>query len=212
MAGGVLLFACSPGASGVTYTFSKITDNGPVNVASQFTMDVTDYGSGKVLFSFQNSGPIASSITGVYFDDGTLLGLSGLIDKNDGVGGNPGVDFSPGGSPPNLPAGMSITPSFQTTPSFLANSESPVAPNGINPGEWLGVIFTLQSGKTFNDTVSALNNQDLRVGLHVQAIGNGYSDSFVSTVGSVPDGASTLVLLGLATLGVEALRRRFCKA
>jgi hypothetical protein len=38
-----------------------------------------------------NSGPLASSITDVYFDDGALLRIAGLIDADDGVGGMLGL-------------------------------------------------------------------------------------------------------------------------
>ena len=48
----------------------------------------------QVLFTFANSGPEASSITDVYFDDGALLGLAGLIDADDGTGGLAGVDYT----------------------------------------------------------------------------------------------------------------------
>ena len=50
-----------------------------------------------MLFEFFNAGPAHSSITDVYFDDGTLLGIAGLIDADDGTLGpmaDPDVDFS----------------------------------------------------------------------------------------------------------------------
>jgi hypothetical protein len=40
-----------------------------------------------VNFLFTNQGPLASSITDVYFDDGTLLGIAGVTNFS-------GVDFS----------------------------------------------------------------------------------------------------------------------
>ena len=61
---------------------------------AQLSVAISDAGGGLVLFHFMNSGPAASSITDVYFDDGSLLAIAGLIDADDGVGGDPGVDFT----------------------------------------------------------------------------------------------------------------------
>ena len=103
-----LLFASSSQA--LTLGFGCITNNDPTNCAigeAQLSVEVIDLGS-QVQFDFMNSGAIDSSIADVYFDDGTLAGIATLIDADDGIGGDPGVDFSEGASPSNLPAGASI--------------------------------------------------------------------------------------------------------
>lgn len=195
-------------ASALPIQFGCITGNLAGDCAigeAQLAVELTDLGSGQVLFTFSNSGPAASSITGVYFDDGTLLGIAGLIDSDDdalGSFGDPGVDFSQGASPPDLPGGNTV--GFQTTAGFLADSDPPVQPNGVNPLQTLGVVFDLQFGGTFADVVSELVSGELRIGIHVQGFASGGSESFVNV--PVPE-PGTALLLG-AGLGLLGLRRR----
>ena len=150
----------SSSASAFTLGFSCITNNSAPDCASgeaQLSVDVTDLGGGQVLFDFMNAGPDASSITDIYFDDGTLLGIAGLVDADDnalGYYGDSGVDFSPGATPGNLPGGNTI--GFVTTTDFLADSDPAVQPNGVNPGEMLEIVFNLQPLGTFADVLSEL--------------------------------------------------------
>jgi hypothetical protein len=192
-------------------SFNNITNNNPGDAAigeSQLFVDVTPYGTNQVLFTFGNTGPYASSICDVYFDDGTLLEMASLIDADDGVGGDSNVDFTQSASPPDLPGGNNVTPPFITTAGFLADSDPEVQPNGVNPGESLGIIFNLQTGGTFSDVLAELGSGDLRIGIHVQGYASGGSESFVN---SIPD-ATTLFLLGSACLiGFAGLRRKYRK-
>jgi len=71
-----------------TYGFYNITNNNPTNAATgeeQLFVDVAN-GNNQVTFRFRNEGPSPCSITDVYFDDGTLLELIGIIDVDDGIG------------------------------------------------------------------------------------------------------------------------------
>lgn len=190
------------------YGFTRITNNSAANatVAGQFAVEVTDAGADQVLFRFSNSGPLDSSITRVYFDDGVLDSIAGLFDAENG--GSPGVNFSEGASPGNLPAGNSIVPPFDATVTLSASSDPPVQPNGVNPGEWLGVLFNLQDGKGFADVINAMDlgvsdpgsSDSLRVGIHVQGFADGSSESFVH----VPAPAALLLgMLGLSAAGVR---------
>lgn len=193
-------------ASAIPIGFGCITGNSPADCATgvaQLSVDVTPFGLGQVLFTFSNAGPAASSIADVYFDDGTLLGIASLIDADEN-GGNPGVDFSLGAAPPNLPGGNLV--GFVATAGFSADSDPPVQPNGVNPLETLGVVFNLLPGKTFADTIAALTNgQDLRIGIHVQGFAGGGSESFVNL--PVPE-PGTALLLGLGLAALAGARRR----
>jgi hypothetical protein len=214
------LFVTVPQAKAISYSFLNVTANNVANAAagvSQLGVDVTaGPGANQVLFTFKNVGATAMSITDVYFDDGTLLGIASLIESA-------GVAFTQGGSPPNLPGGTGIN--FNTTAGFLADSDSPsVAANGVNPGETLGVIFNLIGGQTFADTINAINlslaspgvdvTGGLRIGIHVQAFGDGGSEAFINggpTPGGgttpVPDGGATVALLGLGMAALGLSRR-----
>ncbi len=197
-AAGVL--TASAQATVTTYNFGCITNSTAANAAAgtaQLWVDVESLPSpSQVAFTFHNAGPLPCSITDIYFDDGTLLGIASIVNSA-------GVDFSQGASPPNLPGGNSISPAFQTTAGFLADSNPPAQPNGVNPGEWVKITFNLISGQTYSDAISALNTpgDHLRIGIHVQGFSNGGSESFVNNVPA----PGSLALLAVAPL---AARRR----
>jgi hypothetical protein len=202
-----LMFALSASyANAAFFIFNQITENGSSSVESQLFVDVTAKGTEQVQFSFRNVGPVESSITDVYFDDGSLLGISSLIDKDDGVGGHSGVDFSRGANPPDLPGGDQI--GFHVTAGFLADSDAPVSHNGVNPEEWLGILFNIQNGRSFDDVLSELRGGSIRIGLHVQAIDGGRSESFVNDPTPVPIPAA-IWLMAPGLLGLAVLRKKF---
>ena len=192
----------APARADLTLNFGAITANDVGDVAileSQLFVDVSDGGGGQVLFTFRHEGPEASSITDVYFDDGTLLGIASLIDADDGVGGDPGVDFSEGASPPDLPGGGSLNPPFEVTAGFLADSDPPVQPDGVNPGESLGILFDLQAGGAFGDVIDELLDGSLRIGIRVQGFDSEGSESAVAFIPA--PGAAVLAMIGLGMVG-----------
>jgi len=192
-----LLILSVPANAQVTYSFESITNNSTTNAAigeSQLFADVSDAGGGQVLFTFRNIGPEASSITDVYFDDEALLSMVA-------INNSAGVQFSQDATPSNLPGGNGITPSFVTTPGFSADSDPPAQPNGVNPSESLGIKFNLQSGSTYNDVLSGLDDGSLRIGIHVQGFADGGSESFVND-GVIPaPGAVLLASFGMLCVG-----------
>lgn len=198
-------------ADSITYGFYGLTWNSAGDVAigvSQLSVKISSIQTDptQVLFTFLNSGSDASSITDVYFDDGALLGIASIV-------GSQGVSFSQGASPGNLPGGQEI--GFSVTSGFLADSDSPAQPNGVNPGEWLQIYFNLVQNKTYADVITAIElaaqnpGEDveggLRIGIHVQGFTSGGSESFVNRV---PDGGLTAAMLGLGVLGVGYMARR----
>ncbi|WP_372521447.1 hypothetical protein [Sulfuricaulis sp.] len=201
-----LVFATAP-AKAATLSFFCITNNlaGDCAIgASQMTVTVSDPGAGQALFLFKNlAGGSAASITDVYFDDGTLLALSTITN-------GPGVSFSEDATPPNLPGGNNISPPFQTAKGFSADSNPPVQPNGVNPGEWLRIYFSLQSGSTFNDVINELGDGRLRIGIHVQGFSSSGSESFVNVPVPVPVPAAVWLFgSGLVSLTVIGRRKKF---
>ena len=195
-------------AGAATLGFDCITNNNIGNCAigeSQLTVDVTDVGSGKIQFSFYNTGSEQSTISEVYFDDGTLLGIAGLIDADDGSGGDSGVDFSQGANPPDLPGGNTLTPPFQVTAGFLADADNPAPKWGVSPGEWLGIVFDLQAGGTFADVLTELGTGELRIGIHVINFASGGSESFVNSPVPVP---AAVWLFGSGLVGLAGIARR----
>ena len=184
--------------------FYNISANNVTNAATgetQLSVTVSPFGA-QAKFLFSNSGPIACSIADVYFDDGSLLGIASIIN-------GPGVNFSQGASPPNLPAGNNATPPFETTAGFLADSDAPVQPNGVNPGEILEIIFDLQGTQTIDDVYDELETGALRIGIHVQGFPNGGSESFINNSPNSNPGSNpivpepgTLLLLGSGLAGL----------
>jgi hypothetical protein len=176
------------------FTFYSITDNDPSGYAqfvgeSQLFMDVTLLSMGQVSLVFTNAGPAVSSVSRIYFDYNPQLSLS-LVAINDGSG----VDYDANPTnPKTLPSGNNQMEAFISDLAFSSDNPSPH--KGINPYESLELILSYNDSYDF---LESLQNEDLRVGLHVISLG-GYSESFVNTI---PEPATAPLLL----LGTVALR------
>ncbi len=172
-----------------------------------FTLTVTDEGSHKVGFKFDNSSTATSSITDIYFDTYPNSGLlnTGNVTITNGLG----VSFSKGASPTTLPGGAELTPKFDKTPEYSADSDSPVSHNGINPNEWLKLVFTLEDNRGIDDVIAEIaaggstTEENLRIGIHIQGLPNDDSVSAINCTQPQPiPEPATICLLGLGALSL----------
>jgi hypothetical protein len=214
--------------AGQIYPFVQVTSNGNVSIASQLTVEVLGTGDAKlahygvnlsgnqVLFVFANNVGTSSSITDVFFQDGTLLDMAYV--KNSS-----GVAFAQP-SAVSLPGGYGLNPPFVTTKHFSADSDAPFVPNGVNSAsEWLGIVFDLKNNQNLADVIAAMNNwkysdtgfnkvdpnaPSLRIGVYVQGI-NGSRRQGESFINKVPEPSLVLLLgLGLGAVSLAARRRK----
>ena len=133
------------------------------------------------------------TITTLFFEDAGGL----LIAPSFNAAGSIGIinyTLQAGG---NLPGGNNI--GFDTL--FAFKSARPPVVNGVDPNETASFLF---EGSSYVDVMAALNSGDIRIGAHVQQIGECAEDS-ASFVTQVPEPGTTLLAL-LGTLLV--LRRR----
>lgn len=150
------------------------------------------------------------TLTDIYVTgtDGLLV-LPGTITAQ-----SPGVSFSIGASPPNLPVG----PVYDFYATAGADSNAPVMKNGVSgAGEYVSWTFALQSGASYQDVTNALNAGTLRIGALVPGTSGG-SSSFINSCGmgascsqtpTVPLPASLWLMVGaLGSLGWVARRGR----
>jgi hypothetical protein len=120
-------------------------------------------------------------ISKVLFDDNGYLSAPSANVSNIGE-----VAFSGGAGNDRLPQGGN---NFTTDYAFSRNTGDGNA-WGIQAGESLGLSFT----GDYNLVISALNSGDLKLGLHVQSLPNGQSDSYISS-GNTQDTPEPLTML-----------------
>jgi len=183
---GVAALSALSAAPASAFTFSNITGGDTPGDAyvNSFTFDVVNDGP-LVLFKINNSGdPRASSmfISKVLFDDNRYLSNPSVNIGNVGR-----VDFIGGAGNDQLPQGGN---NFTTDYAFSRETGAGNA-WGIQAGESLGVSFVAN----YNNVMTALSDGTLRLGLHVQALPNGASDSYISSNGNTQDTPEPLTML-----------------
>jgi hypothetical protein len=193
------------------YGFDCISTS-PVNCAigeSTLNVEVTAGPAlDEVTFTFTNTDTSGSSITDVYFDDGSLLAIANITESS-------GVSFTQGAAPKSLPGGSPYN--WNSSKDFSADSDAPTYNNGVNdPSEWLAVTFTLQGGQGLQDVIDAINlglanpgvdvTGGLRIGMHVQGYANGGSISLINGT-EVPVPAAAW-LFGSALLSIAGIKHR----
>jgi hypothetical protein len=179
----LLAVACVAAVSAVSaapasaFNFSNIAGGDPVGdaYANNFGFTLDNQGGLAVFNIFNFGNPSANNmfIAGVFFDDNGYLSSSSAPWVNVSNVGE--VAFSGGASNAQLPQGGK---SFSTDYAFFSNNGAGNA-FGIQGGEKLGLTFAAN----YNNVLAALNSGELKIGLHVQALPNGASDSYISSNG-----------------------------
>jgi hypothetical protein len=121
-------------------------------------------------------------ISKVFFDDNNNY-LSGPSVNFSNIGQ---VAFIGGANNDQLPQGGN---DFTTDYSF--SRVGPGNEYAIQAGEKLGVSFVAN----YNNVLAALNDGTLKIGLHVQALPNGASDSYISSSGNTENTPEPLTML-----------------
>ena len=183
---GVAAVSAVSAAPAWAFNFSNIAGGDTPGDAyvNSFSFDVFNLGS-SVLFNIINSGDAAAPsmfISKVLFDDNGYLSAPSANVSNIGE-----VAFTGGPGNDRLPQGGN---SFTTDYAFSSNNGRGNA-WGVQAGESLTVRFT----GNYNNVIYALNSGALRLGLHVQALPNDRSDSYISSPGNTQDTPEPLTML-----------------
>jgi hypothetical protein len=173
-----------------------------VRPAEAYTVTLRQLGSNVVA-----NGSGAINLTGLTFQGSTFGTITGIRANTGSIGTGPlaqlNFDFYTGFTGPT---------SFGSGASFLPNTGS---------GDFVGIfglagqIFVPQgyvSGHALTDSMTFNNatfaSLGVTPGTYVWSWGGGANQNIMLQIGAVPDGGTTVSLLGCALLGLAALRRK----
>ncbi len=212
IASGAVAIASMNAQSASAFTFGNIqASNASEQVGDPFVgsfrFDVVSNGANSVLFKIFNNNNAAVSgtnffIGGVYFNQGATGLLSSMAISSANTSSS-GVSFGVDRNAQNFAQGNKINFNSAFSAGFSGG-----AANGVNGGEFLGLTFN----GNLSNVVAALNSGALQVGLHVQGLPNGASDSFASGIpsggpsGEVPE--PTTMLGSALALGLFAKMKK----
>ena len=170
---GVAALSAISAAPASAFNFSNIPGGATAGDAYNGNFGFTlESQGGSVLFNIFNFGNAAAPnafISGVYFDDNGYLSAPFSDDVNN-VGE---VAFSGGSSGAQLPQSGN---NFSTDYAFFSDNGSGNV-KGVQANEKLGLSF----GGNYTNILAALTDGTLKIGIHVQSLPNGQSDSYVSS-------------------------------
>ncbi len=186
--GMVVIGTCSVVTYGAaTFGFTNVSASTPADAAigqAQFFMDLLDESARQVRFDFRNTGPAASSITEIFFEDrgGELEPVFASVTPVTVAGS--GVAFAQATTPPALVFSELLEP-FAVTPELTLAATAPVVTNGIGPGESLSVVGNLTDDVVTSQLMSRLENGTVRVALRAQGFPDGGTATFLNNTSPV---------------------------
>ena len=195
-----ILFASSP-AHAVLVEFEAF--NYPTEYedsAFELYAEVLAVDQDTVRIELYNDSLMPSSIQAIYFEEGVL---AEIVEIELGLG----TDFQVQDTISNLPASHKLDPIFDT--AFAVTSCPPDSHSGIEPDQYIAIVFDLVDDATFEDLIGLIDSGDLRIGLRIRTnpsivvvpdvVEEASDYSSFSAVNVIPE-PSTLALLGLGSL------------
>jgi hypothetical protein len=190
-----------------TFGFTSVSASSAADAAigeSQFFVDILDQSARQVLFRFTNTGPAASSITTIFFEDqGDEAGfvLAGVQPVT--VAGS-GVSFGIPAVPPTL-----AIPELPESPAerveLVVTANEPVTTTNIGPGASLDVVGSLADDLVTSQLMDRIANGTVRIALVAEEFPDGGVGIFINNLSPVttpvPPGIPAPAALLLGSIG-----------